>query len=73
MEVRHKKKKNQVFKFSMYQLRMFFTKNYCGYICVYCVKMPDEFQETFKKEEENLIEQYKREVSACKNIIKIQK
>ena len=60
-------------KLPMYQLRLFFTKNYCGYICVSCVKVPDEIQETFKKQEENLIEQYKRVVSACKNIIKIQK
>ena len=36
-------------------------------------KSSDEFQETFKKQEKNLIEQYKREVSACENIIKIQK
>ena len=60
-------------KLPMYQLRLFFTKNYRGYICINCVKVPDEFQETFKKQEENLIEQYKREVSACENIIKIQK
>ena len=58
----------------MYQLRLFFTKkNYRGYICVNCVKGPDEFQETFKKQEKNLIKQYKREVSACENIIMIQK
>ena len=41
--------------------------------CINCVKVPDEFQETFKKQEKNLIEQYKRKVSACENIIKIQK
>ena len=57
----------------MYQLRLFFTKIYRGYICINWVKVPEEFQETFKKQEENLIEKYKREVSACENIINIQK
>ena len=31
-------------KFPTYQLKLFYTKNYRGYICVNCVKVPDEFQ-----------------------------
>ena len=36
-------------KLPMYPLRLFFTKNYRGYIFINCVKVPEEFQETLKK------------------------
>ena len=32
----------------IYQLRLFFTKNYRGFICVNCVQVSEEFQEIFK-------------------------
>ena len=41
--------------------------------CVNCVKVPDEFQQLFNKQEERLFEKRQREVEACENIIKVQR
>ena len=57
----------------MYQLHLFFTKNYREFICVNCVKVSKEFQELFKKQGESMIDTYKLEVGACENIIMVQK
>ena len=58
-------------KLPTYQLKLFYTKNYRGYICV---KVPDEFQQLFNKQEERLFfEKCQREVEACENIIKVQR
>ena len=57
----------------IYQLRLFFTKNYRGFICVNCVQVPEEFQEIFKNQDQTMIDKYKREVNACENIIMIQR
>ena len=42
-------------KLPTYQLKLFYTKNYRGYICVNCVKVPDEFQQLFNKQEERFV------------------
>ena len=60
-------------KLPTYQLKLFYTKNYRGYICVNCVKVPDEFQQLFNKQEERFVEKCQREVEACENIIKVQR
>ena len=60
-------------KLPTYQLKLFYTKNYRGYICVNCVKVPDELQQLFNKEEERFFEKCQREVEACENIIKVQR
>ena len=57
----------------IYQLQMLFTKNYRGFICVNCVKVPEEFQVIFKNQDRTMIDKYKREVNTCKNIIMIQR
>ena len=49
------------------------THNYRGYICVNCVKVPDEFQQLFNKQEERFVEKCQREVEACENVIKVQR
>ena len=49
-------------KLPTYQLKLFYTKNYRGYICVNCVKMPDEFQQLFNKQEERFFEKCQREI-----------
>ena len=41
--------------------------------CVNCVKVPDEFQQLFNKQEERFVEKCQREVEACENIIKVQR
>lgn len=60
-------------KLPTYQLKLFYTKNYRGYICISCVKVPEEFQQVFNKQEERLFEKCQREVEACENIIKVQR
>ena len=57
----------------IYQLHLFFTKNYREFVCVNCIKVPKEFQDLFKKQGENMIDTYKREVGACENILMVQK
>ena len=65
---------NQFTKFTnVSQLQLFFTKNFRGFVCVNCVEVSKEFQEMFKKQEESMLNTYKREVSACGSIIMIQK
>ena len=57
----------------MYQLRLFHTKNYRGFICVNCIEVPDEFREMLKNQGESMIDTDKREIKACENIIMVQK
>lgn len=57
----------------IYQLSLFFSKNYRSFICVNCVEIPKEFRANYNNQEENMINQFKREVKACENIIKVQK
>ena len=60
-------------KLPTYQLKLFYTKNDRGYICVNCVNVPDEFQKLFNKQEERFLEKCQREVETCENIIKVQR
>ena len=57
----------------IYQLRLFFTKNYRSYICANCVYVPPEFQERFNNQREMINDHYKKEIRACENIIMVQK
>ena len=58
----------------MYQLHLFFTKNYRGFACVNCVKVRKNFKNYSKSKEGSMIDTYKREVGACENIyIMVQK
>ena len=41
-------------KLPLYRLKLFFTKNYRGYICIGCVNVPEELKITFNKQEESL-------------------
>ena len=54
-------------------IKLFYTKNYCGYFCINCVKVLDKFQQLFSKQEERLFEKCQRELEACENIIKVQR
>lgn len=60
-------------KLPLYQIKLFFTKNYRGYICINCVNIPEELQQSFNEQEESLIDQCRREIKGCENIIKVQK
>ena len=48
----------------MYQLRLFHTKNYQGFICVNCIEVPDEFGEMLKNQGESMSDTYKREIKS---------
>ena len=57
----------------LYQLRLFFTKNYRSFVCVNCVEIPEDFKTTYNNQEETILNHYKREIKACENIIMVQK
>lgn len=57
----------------IYQLRLFFTKGYRGFICVNCVEVPEEFMEKFEKQEQSIAATLKREIQACESIIMVQR
>lgn len=57
----------------MYQLQLFFTKNYRGFTCVNCVKVTEELEELFKDQQKTMIDTFRREIDACENIIIVQK
>lgn len=57
----------------IYQLRLFYTKNYRGFICVSCVEVPADFKKMFENQGESMIDTYKREIKACESIIMVQK
>jgi len=56
-----------------YQIRLFKTKGYRGYICGKCVPVSTEFKESISSQEESFIEIYRKEIKACENIIEAQK
>ena len=60
-------------KLPLYQLRLFFTRNYRSFVCENCVEIPEEFRTNYSNQEESIVNQYKREVKACENIIMVQK
>ena len=60
-------------KLPLYQLRLFFTKNYRSFICINCVEIPEEFKIKYATQKESIISQCQREVRACENIIMVQK
>ena len=53
----------------IYQLRLFYTKNYRGFICVSCVEVPADFKEILENQSESMIDTYKREIQACESIM----
>ena len=55
------------------QVSLFFTKNYRGFVCVNCVKIPVELKEKFNNHEKSIYKNLKREVNACENITMVQK